>query len=120
MSRNPYGDVSTLIAGGGGRMQALTHMHQSTLIAIVIAFLVVVFVSLFIALIWGLSSLIGMFFLALALVTILLDRAKITYEALIYGSIGIFFILLAMGGVTIAIVDFGSLDMFRNFHQIWH
>lgn len=108
-----------LIGGSTSRLQSLTYMHKNTLLAIVIAFMITIFVAIGIALIWGLSALVALFFFALAGTVVLLNRGKfLDYEVILFAAIGIFFIFLSMAGITITTVDFSTVQNFVELHQM--
>ena len=114
MAADPFGVA-------GSRLESLTYMHRNTLLAIVIAFIATISLATILAFVWGLSALIGLFFLALAGITILLNRGKfMDYTVWIFVVLAVVFFALGFAGYTIATVDFSGIGPLKSLHQIFN
>lgn len=113
------GDLNIAPVYKESRVQSISFMHPSTLIFIVVAFIITVAVALIFARFWGIFALIGLFFMVLATLIIVLNRGKhIDTTAVIMVGLALLFFALTAMGAELAVIDMGQLEMLNNWHQL--
>lgn len=106
--------------GGGSRLDTFRYVHPKTIMTIVIAFVITMFAAVILSLVWGFSAILGMFFLAMAFVTIVLHKGKfMDYEVFLFVGLGVLFIFLSMAGVTFTTIDLSQFERFVELHQFF-
>lgn len=113
--------MSDPISAELSRLHSLTYMNQYTLITIVVAFVITIIVALLIAFTWGLSALIGLFFLVLAGITLMFKRGNyLDHTVVLFAILAVFFFILQATGYSITIVDFSSNETLMQLYYITH
>jgi len=112
-----------LLIGSSGRTAQLfgSHAWKGNFALAMLTILVTMIAALAISLTWGLSTMLGIIFIAYAGINLLFSKGSFVGEAtLLFVFLGVMFLVLSYLGVSFTVIDFSEFEFARTLHQIFN